>query len=108
MPPLPVIDAKTFIKFLESLGFYFVRQKGSHVRYKHDDGRAVTVPIHGKEALENRVSYSIFTFYSCMATRLAYFYLHLLIKSSRQFLQKINPDIDAAVFYSAHYRLRRP
>ena len=63
MPPLPVIDAKTFIKFLESLGFYFVRQKGSHVRYKHDDGRAVTVPIHGKEALENRVSYSIFTFY---------------------------------------------
>ena len=63
MPPLPVIDAKTFIKFLESLGFYFVRQKGSHARYKHDDGRAVTVPIHGKEALENRVSYSIFTFY---------------------------------------------
>ena len=63
MPPLPVIDAKTFIKFLESLGFYFVRQKGSHVRYKHDDGRAVTVPIHGKEALENRVSHSIFTFY---------------------------------------------
>ncbi len=52
MPPLPVIDAKTFIKFLESLGFYFVRQKGSHVRYKHNDGRAVTVPIHGKEALK--------------------------------------------------------
>lgn len=52
MPPLPVIDAKTFIKFLESLGFYFVRQKGSHARYKHDDGRAVTVPIHGKEALK--------------------------------------------------------
>ena len=52
MPPLPVIDAKTFIKFLESLGFYFVRQKGSHARYKHDDGRALTVPIHGKEALK--------------------------------------------------------
>ena len=52
MPPLPVIDAKTFIKFLESLGFYFVRQKGSHARYKHDDGRAVTVPIHGKETLK--------------------------------------------------------
>ncbi len=52
MPPLPVIDAKTFAKFLESLGFYLVRQKGSHVRYKHDDGRAVTVPIHGKENLK--------------------------------------------------------
>ncbi len=52
MPPLPVIDAKVFIKFLESLGFYFVRQKGSHTRYRHDDGRAVTVPIHGKENLK--------------------------------------------------------
>lgn len=29
-----------------------MRQKGSHARYKHDDGRAVTVPIHGKEALK--------------------------------------------------------
>jgi predicted RNA binding protein YcfA (HicA-like mRNA interferase family) len=52
MPPLPVIDARTFIKFLESLDFYFVRQKGSHARYKHKDGRAVTVPIHGKESLK--------------------------------------------------------
>jgi len=52
MPPLPVIDAKTFIRFLESLGFYFARQKGSHAKYKHNDGRAVTVPIHGKENLK--------------------------------------------------------
>lgn len=52
MPPLPVIDAKTFVGFLESLGFYFARQKGSHARYKHNDGRAVTVPMHGKENLK--------------------------------------------------------
>ncbi len=52
MPPLPVIDAKRFIRFLESKGFFFVRQKGSHRRYKHADGRAVTVPVHGKKTLK--------------------------------------------------------
>ena len=46
MPPLPVIDAKTFIKFLQFLGFQAVRQKGSHIRFKHPDGRVLTVPFH--------------------------------------------------------------
>ncbi|MGE4455808.1 MAG: type II toxin-antitoxin system HicA family toxin [Arcobacteraceae bacterium] len=52
MPPLPIINSKEFIKFLLSLGFEFVRQKGSHQRYKHRDGRAITVPVHGKENLK--------------------------------------------------------
>jgi len=46
LPPLPIIDAKTFIKFLQFLGFQFVRQKGSHIRFKHPDGRVLTVPFH--------------------------------------------------------------
>ena len=46
MPPLPIIDAKTFIKFLEYLGFECIRQKGSHKRFKHKDGRVLTVPVH--------------------------------------------------------------
>jgi len=46
LPPLPVIDAKTFIKFLQFLGFQAVRQKGSHIRFKHPDGRVLTVPFH--------------------------------------------------------------
>jgi predicted RNA binding protein YcfA (HicA-like mRNA interferase family) len=29
-------------------GFYFVRQSGSHQRYKHQDGRRVTVATHGR------------------------------------------------------------
>ena len=29
------------------LGFVKVRQKGSHARWKHPDGRATTIPIHG-------------------------------------------------------------
>ena len=27
-------------------GFQIVRQRGSHVRIKHADGRVVTVPVH--------------------------------------------------------------
>lgn len=52
MPPLPIISAKEFIKFLQFKGFEFIRQKGSHQRYKHQDGRAITVPIHGKDTLK--------------------------------------------------------
>ena len=52
MPPLPIINAKKFIKFLQSKGFEFIRQKGSHQRYKHKDGRAITIPIHGKDNLK--------------------------------------------------------
>jgi predicted RNA binding protein YcfA (HicA-like mRNA interferase family) len=32
---------------LARAGFRQVRQKGSHVRLQHADGRAVTVPAHG-------------------------------------------------------------
>jgi len=46
LPPLPVVDAKTFIKFLQFLGFQAIRQKGSHIRFKHPDGRVLTVPFH--------------------------------------------------------------
>ncbi len=28
------------------LGFIKTRQKGSHARWKHPDGRATTIPIH--------------------------------------------------------------
>jgi len=52
MPPLPVISAKELIKFLVSKGFVFIRQKGSHQRYKHSDGRAITIPVHGKDNLK--------------------------------------------------------
>ncbi len=52
MPPMPIIDAKKFIKFLYSLGFEIIRQKGSHKRFKHSDGRALTVPFHGKQNLK--------------------------------------------------------
>jgi predicted RNA binding protein YcfA (HicA-like mRNA interferase family) len=33
-------------KFLTRLGFQVARQKGSHVFYRHPDGRTTTLPHH--------------------------------------------------------------
>lgn len=42
------LTARELITGLESDGFYFVRQTGSHKRYRHPDGRCVTVAPHGR------------------------------------------------------------
>ena len=44
MPRMPSVSAKDLIKVLQRNGFCLVRQRGSHVRLKHEDGRVVTVP----------------------------------------------------------------
>jgi len=41
------LTARELIAALFEDGFYFVRQKGSHKRYRHPDGRRVTVAAHG-------------------------------------------------------------
>lgn len=46
MTRLPIVTAKTLEKILLDLGFERVRQKGSHVFYRHPDGRTTTVPHH--------------------------------------------------------------
>ena len=46
MTRLPIVDFPTMEKVLLSLGFKPVRQKGSHVFYRHPDGRTTTVPNH--------------------------------------------------------------
>ena len=46
MSRLPVLSAREVIRILEQVGFEVVRQRGSHVRLKHEDGRVVTVPVH--------------------------------------------------------------
>lgn len=46
MTRLPIVDCRTMEKVLLSLGFKPVRQKGSHVFYRHPDGRTTTVPHH--------------------------------------------------------------
>lgn len=44
MSTLPMLRAKQLVRILEQLGFELVRQKGSHARLRHPDGRAV--PVH--------------------------------------------------------------
>ena len=51
MRQLPVISGKTFLKFLQALGFVVVRINGSHHRLKHPDGRITTVPVHKNKDL---------------------------------------------------------
>ena len=46
MPRLPVLSARELIRMLEQVGFQVVRQRGNHVRLKHEDGRVLTVPVH--------------------------------------------------------------
>ena len=47
MSKLPMADFKAMDKLLRRLGFSAVRQKGSHVFYRHSDGRTTTLPNHG-------------------------------------------------------------
>jgi len=47
MSRLPIVSAPRLEKVLFSLGFAAVRQKGSHVFFRHPDGRTTTVPHHG-------------------------------------------------------------
>jgi predicted RNA binding protein YcfA (HicA-like mRNA interferase family) len=43
---LRIIDARKMEKLLFKLGFEKVRQKGSHVFYRHPDRRTTSVPHH--------------------------------------------------------------
>ena len=46
MTRIPVVSFRTLDRLLSALGFVQVRQHGSHVFYKHPDGRTTTVPHH--------------------------------------------------------------
>jgi predicted RNA binding protein YcfA (HicA-like mRNA interferase family)/predicted RNase H-like HicB family nuclease len=46
VPRLVPVDARVMERVLQRLGFARVRQKGSHVFYRHPDGRTTTVPHH--------------------------------------------------------------
>jgi len=39
--------ARTLVKVAKKLGFQKARQRGSHARWKHPDGRSTTIPVHG-------------------------------------------------------------
>lgn len=49
MVKLPKISGKELCKVLLKLGFEKIYGKGSHIRFKHPDGRRTVVPVHGNE-----------------------------------------------------------
>jgi len=46
MGSIPVLKPIEVCRLLEKLGFLAVRQRGSHIQYRHPDGRGTTVPMH--------------------------------------------------------------
>ena len=51
MTKLVPISGKKLCKILEKLGFEKIYGKGSHIRYKHPDGRVTVVPVHSNEEI---------------------------------------------------------
>jgi len=52
MNKLPLLKAKDVAKILDKLGFILVRQEGSHMFFKHKDGRTTVIPNHRGEDID--------------------------------------------------------
>ena len=52
MGKLPLLSARELFKILNKLGFEKIRQEGSHVFFRHPDGRTTVVPNHPREKLD--------------------------------------------------------
>ena len=48
---LPAVSKAQFVRALQRLGFVRTRQKGSHQKWEHADGRWVYVYYHAREDL---------------------------------------------------------
>jgi predicted RNA binding protein YcfA (HicA-like mRNA interferase family) len=51
MSRLRAVKSAEVLSALSQAGFQRVRQRGSHLRLRHSDGRIVTVPDHGAQDL---------------------------------------------------------
>ena len=51
MAKLPRLTGKELGKIIEKLGFKFDHQTGSHMIYKHLDGRKTSIPNHPGEGI---------------------------------------------------------
>jgi predicted RNA binding protein YcfA (HicA-like mRNA interferase family) len=48
---VPAISFRELILRVRQLGFEAARQKGSHIRFIHLDGRKTTIPDHGNKTV---------------------------------------------------------
>jgi len=46
MPRLPRLSGKDIVKKLERGGYYFTRQRGSHVWLEHESRQPTSIPLH--------------------------------------------------------------
>ncbi|HEX3787550.1 MAG TPA: type II toxin-antitoxin system HicA family toxin [Pseudonocardiaceae bacterium] len=46
-PALSDVPVRKVVRVPESIGFEYMRTKGSHAVYRHPDGRAAIIPQHG-------------------------------------------------------------
>ncbi|MBI5234577.1 MAG: type II toxin-antitoxin system HicA family toxin [Deltaproteobacteria bacterium] len=56
---LPRVTAKEAIKVLEKVGFVLARQSGSHMVFKNNEGKRVTVPFHSGKILHPKILKSV-------------------------------------------------
>ena len=56
---MPSARADEFRSAAAKLGFVKARQTGSHERWRHPDGRAATIPIHGGRQIGQPLFYRI-------------------------------------------------
>ncbi|MBI3208493.1 MAG: type II toxin-antitoxin system HicA family toxin [Candidatus Solibacter usitatus] len=56
---MPSAKADAFRRIAAKLGFERARQTGSHERWRHPDGRATTIPIHGGHEIGPPLYYRI-------------------------------------------------
>ena len=50
MTKFPAVKSQKLVKALQKMGFFEYHRVGSHVQFKHLDGRRTTVPVHsGKD-----------------------------------------------------------
>ena len=49
---LPLLSATELSKILKKLGFELIRQEGSHMFFRHPDGRTTVVPNHPGEDID--------------------------------------------------------
>lgn len=59
MSYLPILKPEIVEKVIFRLGFTKLRQKGSHVFYKHPDGRTTVIPFHKNYELPKSLIRSI-------------------------------------------------
>lgn len=51
MAKLPKLTGKELAKIVEKFGFIYSHTTGSHMVYKHPDGRKTTIPHHSREEI---------------------------------------------------------